>query len=787
MNEKNNIDLANILENTPGLIYWKDVNGYFLGCNKQFLKDFHVKSRDDVIGKTNFDFCDRSDAVQYTENDKKVISNKQTYFFEEAITLPSGDKITYLSRKSPLLDQAGNIIGVIGNSINIEEQKKHEAELVESNIESLEAKGNAEAYLKSVIANLPGHIFWQDDKGVFLGCNDLHAINAGLERAEDLVGKSVDELADMMGWKKDMPADFRNNDFEVIKDGRSISVEEDVVWADGIPRTFLSKKSPLKDLNGKIVGTSGIALDITEQKILEKKLRRAKEQAEAANIAKSNFIANISHDLRTPLHSMIGIAELLQIQNHYPQQEELIEGIIQSGQNLLKLVEQILDFSELEADERTSEAENFNLRQLIENVILDLLPKAKQKNIELIISYDSHTPSLVYSNSQQVRRILLNLIGNSIKFTDHGHVLVAVEPVEQQGDQITLQIIVEDTGVGISKENVKHIFERFYRADPSYTGKYKGSGLGLAITKQLTENLGGDLSVNSQLGFGTTFRCSLPFQLGMDSIDTRKMEDKFSQANILIIDDHVTRRDTLLKQFPCKNKTALSSDAALAQLENTNNSNHYNFFIIDDEINAISPDNLIELIEKNNTTKHEPFLVLSTNLNDNLKVVSPEQEQYHQMLSKPIQPSEIYHRLVPCWRKWQETQQRKNHQKLNRTLNVLLVEDELLIQKFTQATLSEFGCQVALASNGQEALDKALNTFDLIFMDVGLPDMSGLDVTRKIRAERPANKNTQIIALTAHVSEDDKQRCLDAGFDSFLTKPTSYSDFHRILSDFDQG
>ncbi len=385
---------------------------------------------------------------------------------------------------------------------------------------------------------------------------------------------------------------------------------------------------------------------------MEQQLRFNNEHTTVSNNAKSNFIANISHDLRTPLHTMLGIAELLHIKQHYPEQEELIEGIIQSGKSLLHLVEQILQLSEVEAKNENITLENVDLRQLINDLTLEHQAAAKNKNLDLTFAYHETLPHLVKSNPLYLRRIISSLLCNAVKFTHQGHVRISVEPIKILKNQVLVQIIVEDTGIGIASHEIPHIFERFYRALPSYTGKHKGSGLGLAIAKQLTERLGGTLKVNSQRGVGTIFRCTL-------------------------------------------------------------------YFAQSDRI----PDSLE-----------------------------------------------------------QESRERKLHQPLARPLHVLLVEDEPLIQKFTCAMLLEFGCTVSIAPNGQAAINQLQQPFDIIFMDIGLPDISGLRVTQHIRENNNVNQNTPIIALTAHASAQDKARCLSTGVNDFLTKPASYMHFQRLLN-----
>ncbi len=772
--------VIDINPNLPGLIYYTNLSGELINCNNQFAELLDLNNHSEVIGKFHRTYFSKSTLDAINQNNRLTRKHNQAQQFEEVWQLANNKQIFCLCERAPVYDDNGFFVAIVANAIDISAHKLQQQELT-NKIERINNKNKAtELYLRNIVANLADHVFWEDRDGLILGCNELQAINCGFKSAEEAVGKTFYDIGKMLNWEQHMVEQLRKNDLTVMETDKTISVEEEVIWADGIPRTYLSKKAPLKDDKGICIGIIGLAFDITERKVMENNLRSAKERFENTNLAKSNFIANISHDLRTPLHTMLGIAELLQIKQHYPEQESLIDGIIQSGQNLLKLVEQILQFSEMETAQHNFQIESLDLRQLIENIILEHAAKAKENNIDLIISYCESTPRLIKSNAQLLRRIICNLLGNALKFTGQGHILIAVEPVSVNKNSVELQIVIEDTGVGISKEDIKYIFDRFYRAAPSYNGKYKGSGLGLAIAKQLTERLGGELQVNSQLGMGTTFSCTLNFKLASNRIDFHVLEDQFSDANILIVDDHVKRRETLLKQIPCKNKLALTSAKAVVFFMSQKLTPKHNLIIIDDDIKAMKPESLAKVIHTMSEPGREPLLVLVTKLKNN-KIIFSQHDYFTQALSKPLQPTDINHLLAPTWEKWQDSQQRKHHKPLQQSLDVLLVEDEPLIQRFTQQVLAEFGCKVQIAENGKEALSKSEQRYDLILMDIGLPDISGIEVTKLIRQAKNVNCKTPIIALTAHASDYDKARCITSGVSDFLTKPASYVSFKKIL------
>lgn len=773
-----NLDIQHVLENSPSNIYWKDLQGRYLGVNKAAANLIYLAAghRCEIIGKTDYDFYEKEVADRLKQNDNHVIQSEQPDSFEEWLILKDGSKRTYASNKIPLRDKLGKIIGVLGSSVNISQQKNLEGDLISS-------KKAAEIYLKSIVSNLPDHVFWEDTKGIFLGCNDQQAKSFGYHKSEEVIGKNVTDLFKHLGLSDEKIEELRANDQKVLTSGLTIVAEEQVLFADGALRTFHSKKAPLKDENGKIIGMLGLAFDITERKEMENSLRIAKEKAEEANIAKSNFIANISHDLRSPLHAMLGTAELMQINPNSDNRDEMINTILSAGKNLLKLIENILNYSEIESSQKTQFNDNFDLRHLIESIVVEHTHSAEMKNIALMISYSDFVPHYVVSHMQNIRRILGNLIENAIKFTESGHVLIAVECLAIHEDYADLQIIVEDTGIGISKNDIEHIFDRFYRATPAHINKYKGSGLGLAIIKQLTEAMSGSVKVNSQLGFGTTFCCTIPFRLTEKIANGEALKNHFQRARVLVIDDHKQRRQTLLKQFPGHNITAVNSRSALSTFNSAEKTGeHFNLVIMDEDLETGAPEQLAAALVENSSLPIAPLMILCRKING-VTANEAQRRLFKVILKKPLAPSDIAGHIAPEWQNWLDMLQRKTHLAREKKLNVLLVEDDPLIQKFTLNLLRDSGCNVELAATGRAALEKHNNDYDLILMDIGLPDINGLTVTEELRnLMKDHAKQPIIAALTAHVSNDDRDRCLKSGLDDFLKKPASYHDFQELLN-----
>ena len=630
----------------PDYVYWKNKQGIYQGCNKRFAKAIGLSTEKDIVGKNDIDLFPKERAEEIRAHDHQIMETGVSDYFEETPFIIEDIPITTLTHKVPWKDDDGHIVGLFSVAFDITAWKKEQERLRQYD-------EYADIYLKNIIANLPDHVFWEDTNGVFLGCNEQQAKSFGFQNARALVGKTLWDAGTNIGWSKSRIQQLREHDVEVMRTGKTISVEEDVIWADGLLRTFLSKKAQLKDSQDRCIGMLGLAFDITERKQMEKNLREAKKRAEAANTAKSDFITNISHDLRTPLHTLLGTAELMQLQPHTPEQEKHIQAIIQSGETLLNLVENILSFAKIEQGGVTLNCEIFDLQQLILGVVAILQKSAEEKNIDIVTRFSESLPKQVISDPDAIQRIVMNLLGNAIKFTDHGRISITVTSPLLKADEneAICQLIVKDTGIGIPQHELHRIFERFHRINPSYQEKYKGSGLGLAITQKLVDSLKGTIQVDSELGVGTTFTCTLPLQLSHPTSSQR-------------------------------------------------------------------------------SRKRQPLIL---------------QKKY--------------------------------------SLSILLVEDAPLIQKFSVSLFETLGCKVTLAHTGKEALLLASNTYDLIFMDIGLPDEDGLSVIKKIRIlETEENKNpTPIIALTAHATEKVKQECFDAGADDFLPKPASLGEILKFL------
>lgn len=375
-------------------------------------------------------------------------------------------------------------------------------------------------YLENIISLLPGHIYWKDLNCRFLGCNDLQAKTAGLASRKDIVGKSAYDVitANQSETERRAQAEAIDRvDREVLRTGQAMTLEEPLVLPDGTQKVFLSQKVPLKGSDGNVVGLLGISMDITAQKEAELNIKKAKEEAEAANKIKDDFLYNMRHDIRTPFTGILSLSEFLAHTEPNEKRKEQLSQITYSSNLLLAYLNEILECTKINAGTVPVLSKPFDLNELIKNCLTMLKPALEQKQLKVIELYPESVPHWLMGDRFRVQRILINLLSNAVKFTDKGEIEVGVEVAQKKGRDILLKIWVRDTGIGIPKEKYDFIFEKFSRLKPSYTGTYRGTGLGLQAVRQLVHELEGDIFVKSKMNEGSQFTCILNFQLPLIS------------------------------------------------------------------------------------------------------------------------------------------------------------------------------------------------------------------------------------------------------------------------------
>ncbi|MBL7479559.1 ATP-binding protein [Legionella bononiensis] len=484
-------------------------------------------------------------------------------------------------------------------------------------------------FLDTIIAEIPVSVYWMNKDYIYLGCSNSMAKLLNLPSRHDIVGKTYADLYD-----KKSAAFYKKSDKSVIEHGMSLSLEEPLYQPDGTKLIYISKKVPLYDGHGNIMGMLGISTDITERKKMEHDLKLAKEAAEAADRAKTEFIANMGHDIRTPLSGVIGMAELLE--NSLENEEQKFEAHIihDSGEELLSMLNDILD--DIKAgtiNDGEPHLAPFNIHQCVDDLIKLERPTTTTKRLGLFVEMDEAVPQIIISDRKKIQRILLNLLSNAVKFTKSGHITLTIKCVERKKDRVQLQFSVSDTGIGIPKELQTKVFERFYRSSPSYKGIYKGYGLGLHIAKTYVEQLGGHITVISQEGVGSTVQFDLPCHISQnETVQPSKHNkkpasslsiDKIENANTLsplclLIEDNPTALvvlESLITKAGCQFKTATNGEEALNLIK----LHHFDLIITDIGLPGISGTEFCALTrtwEQTHNQSSQPIIGLTGHARD---------------------------------------------------------------------------------------------------------------------------------------------------------------------------
>ncbi len=752
-----------VLSQLPNLVFWKDRNLIYQGCNNNAAKFLGLPSSQAIIGKTDYELCFNTEYASKTQYyDQQVLLSQQAQLnIEELIQLNNGTATQVLTDKYPLLGENNEINGVL-----IISSLKTHTHLLDPNI------------MSHILGNLPQYIYWKNSHGQYIFCNEHYAKFVGLNSATEIIGKTD---ADLNFSTANMET-YQKIDAEVLAKNKPINQEETIHTPEGQEKLMLLSKIPLRDeITQRIRGVLGIYTDISQIKQAEYTLKESKEKVELISQAKSNFIASMSHDLRTPLNSMLGAADILRIRRLPPEQQELVAIILKSGQTLQRLIEDILTYSKFETGAYQHKLELFDLQQATKDIVNIMDGRAQDKGLALTFSYSQETPRYVISDQKAIQRIITNLIDNSIKFTDTGSIEVKIGTVTVTKNEVLLRLSVQDTGIGIPEDKLESIFERFTRVEPSYKSQYEGLGLGLSIVKQLTNNLGGDVHANSIMNQGSIFYCSIPFKLPMSANQQNPQPNRQFGLRCLIVDDNKIRGNYVKKQLN-ESCCVSSSKLALNKIEAAYNDNEaFKVVIIDDEITSDEPSNFVKEIRRNSFANHVMIIIFTKPATNNV-YAQYQEAGINKHFVKPVLTVGLQQKISTYWKQWQTDNTPEKTTRFDH-IKVLLVEDDVLSQKVCGSLLQELGCDVELAHNGQIALEKLSQTYDLIFMDIGLDDISGLTVTRSIRQreQQQATPPVPIVALTAHASEQDKQECLAAGMTGFLTKPVMHNDLQQIL------
>ena len=768
-----------IIDLIPDAVYVKDTEGRKLLANPTEVLLAGKNSEEDIIGRTDFNLYPSQEAIRAKEEDEYVVrTGKPILDVDGTLIDKEGIHHWLLVSKVPLRDIRGNVTGIVGITHDITERKKTENELkqISTRLALATRAGGVGVWDYDITANI---LFWDDQMLALYGA------------AKDDF-KGVYET-----WLEHLhPDDKAMADMEIelaIRGEKEFNTEFRVLWPDGSVHNVRALAVVVRNDQGvphRMIGTNW---DITEQKKTESELINAKEAADIASKAKSEFLANMSHEIRTPLNGVIGFTDLLQKTPLNKIQRQYVENVNTSGHSLLGIINDILDFSKIEAGKMELDFIKTDIIEVAEQTSDIIKFHASQKKIELLLNIQPEIPRFAVVDPIRLKQILVNLMGNAVKFTETGEVELKVTFRRKDETTGEFTFLVRDTGIGITETQQKTLFKAFTQADSSTTRKFGGTGLGLTISNMLAEKMGSKIEIISEHGKGSSFFLTIEtFYESGEKLQSNSLTDIH---RVLVIDDNDSNRLILEHTFKNWGIEFAGIDNGLSALTLIKKSQAFDVIIVDYHMPYMNGLDTIRMIreEFKMAPDKQPVILLHSSSDDLGIYEECKKLGVRFNLTKPVKSQELFHYLKnihtvpgPEVKEKEIISYRMVSEIANGMSPVILVAEDVVLNMLLVTTIIKQmipNVTVLEANSGKEAFDMAVAINpDLILMDVQMPEVSGIDCTIAIREhEKESGRHIPIIALTAGVIKGEKERCLQAGMDDFLTKPIDKIALHAML------
>ncbi len=775
---------SSLLSTIPDNIYFKDRESRFVRINDRMAGFFGLRNAADAIGKTDADFFSEEHARPAYEDEQRIMGTGVPIIgLEEKETWPNG-RITWASStKVPLHDADGRISGLVGISRDITERKKVE-EALRENEERFRVLADSAQDAIVMFDDGDQILFWNGAAARLFGYTKAEAIGAKFhplvvpERFRDAFTKGFAQLQQTgtraeIGEVAELAA--------LRKSGAEFPVELSLSMV-----TLHERQAAI-----------GIFRDITERRRTQEAMRMAMEEAKASVRLKSQFLANMSHEIRTPLNGIVGMTGLLLDTELTSEQRTFANTVRTSADCLLTIINDILDFSKIEAGMLTFEQRPFALRVPVETCLQLMAERAHTKGLELAYLIDDNVPVQVVGDAGRLQQVLLNLVGNALKFTERGEVVVRVRRESEEGENVWLRFTVTDTGIGIGREARSRLFQPFSQADGSVTRKFGGTGLGLAISKQLVGLMGGAIGVESEVGRGSTFWFTVKLAAQPAALRVIPRRVDLAGQRALIVDDNQTNREILQRQLNAwRVSTACAADgeSALALLRSTAQAGPpFTLALLDMQMPGMSGLDLARQISADPALAGLKMLVL-TSMGSMPPFGEITSAGVAACLTKPVQQAELQEAIASLFGMSKPRPVApvapSRLPPEPKPLRILLAEDNVVNQNVARMQLARLGYMVDIVVDGRAALEAAqAHPYDVVLMDCQMPEMDGYEATRQLRVweqtRRAAGGNRAdlyIIAMTASAMAGDREACLAAGMDDYISKPVQSSELAAALA-----